>query len=82
LFSSDVEKFLVETLKSVKLDKSAKDGRDKLLERVRQMLDDIAGPSASGSYLDGSNASGGSFNTTGWLLRVVWFLHHFADEIK
>ena len=58
----DVETFLVETLKSVKLNSSAKDSKDRLLEKVRQLLEEITG--SSSGQLD-SSASGGSHKISG-----------------
>ena len=62
LLFSDVETFLVETLKSVKLNSSAKDHKDRLLEKIRQLLEEISG--SSSGQLD-SNASSGSLKISG-----------------
>ncbi|XP_076456083.1 src kinase-associated phosphoprotein 2-like isoform X2 [Babylonia areolata] len=59
---ADVETFLVETLKSVKLNSSAKDHKDRLLEKIRLLLDEIPG---SASSQQDSNASGGSLKISG-----------------
>ncbi|KAK7092812.1 src kinase-associated phosphoprotein 2-like isoform X1 [Littorina saxatilis] len=55
---TEVEKFLVETLKGAKLNSGAKDEKDRILEKVRQLLEEI--PGSSSSNLDNSYASGGS----------------------
>ena len=52
----------METLKSVKLNSSAKDSKDRLLEKVRQLLEEITG--SSSGQLD-SSASGGSHKISG-----------------
>ena len=62
LLFSDVETFLVETLKIVKLNSSAKDHKDRLLEKIRQLLEEISG--SSSGQLD-SNASSGSLKISG-----------------
>ncbi|KAL8603286.1 hypothetical protein ACOMHN_017401 [Nucella lapillus] len=59
---ADVESFLVETLKSVKLNSGARDQKDRLLERIWQLLEEF--PGSASSQLD-SSASGGSLKISG-----------------
>ncbi|PVD37396.1 hypothetical protein C0Q70_04395 [Pomacea canaliculata] len=46
---SEVETFLVETLKSVKLSKTIQDQRDRLVEKITRLLEEIPGSGAIAS---------------------------------
>lgn len=81
-----METFLVETLKSVKLSKTIQDQRDRLVEKITRLLEEIPGSGAS-SQVDVSNGSlkisGGKGHICSFLLKwqTVWIVHVFLLNI-
>lgn len=82
-----METFLVETLKSVKLSKTIQDQRDRLVEKITRLLEEIPGSGAS-SQVDVSNGSlkisGGKGHICSFLLKwqTVWIVHVFLLNIN
>lgn len=72
-----METFLVETLKSVKLSKTIQDQRDRLVEKITRLLEEIPGSGAS-SQVDVSN---GSLKISGGKGHICSFFAKMANSL-
>nr|KAG5696134.1 hypothetical protein BaRGS_026493 [Batillaria attramentaria] len=61
----EVEVFLVETLKSVKLGKNVSEQKERLVEKVKRILEEIPGSASTFNLNDSRNDSNGSLKISG-----------------
>ena len=66
----------METLKSVKLNKSITDQKDRLLEKIKQLLEEIPGSAGSSSLkISGGEGQDVNFATVFQMMHIYTYTH-------